>query len=501
VPKIKDKLNEALLSVLPLSSIILIILIFFVPVSSGLLISFAIGIAALIIGMFLFTYGADISTMPMGEAIGSYLSRAKKLWLILGSGAIIGILITVAEPDLIVLSKLVPNIPDKTLIYTISAGVGAFLVISFLRTLFKLSLRWLLLGFYAILFCIAAFVPPNFLATAFDSGGVTTGPVSVPFILAIGAGIASVRGTKDKGEESFGLVALCSIGPILSVLILSLLFKGKGSYSTVAIHNISSFSQAIGLYLHAFADYAKEVALALSPILILFIIFQIFALKLSMQKLLSISLGLLFTFLGLVLFLIGANIGFVPIGQIIGASLVASRLGWIIIPLGFIMGLVIVLAEPAIHVLKQEVQEVTNGAISARVLLISLCIGVAISVCLAMVRVYTGLSLWWIILPGYCIALITSFFVPPIYTAIAFDSGGVASGPMTSTFLLAFALGATNALGGNVLTDAFGLVALVALAPLVAIQILGLFAKKDAARTFDYKDDNEIIDYNWRVDT
>ncbi|MDR1101197.1 MAG: DUF1538 domain-containing protein [Clostridiales bacterium] len=494
----KQKLQEALSAVLPLSIIIILLSLIAVPVSDGIMAVFIIGVFSLIIGMFLFTFGADSATMPMGESIGAYLSRSKKIWLILLGGFIIGVFITVAEPDLAVLSRLVPSVPTRTLTLTIAIGVGAFLVVSFLRTLFKIKLQWILLGFYGVIFAIASVIPQDFLGIAFDSGGVTTGPVSVPFILALGAGVAAVRDTKDKGEESFGAVALCSIGPILSVLILSLLFKGENSYESTGITEIAGFSDAVSVYLRAFPEYLKEVAVALSPIVLLFILFQIFAVKLPPRKLISIGIGLIFTYFGLVLFLMGANVGFIPIGQIMGASIATSPYAWSIIPLGFLMGFVVVMAEPAIHVLKQEVEEVTNGAISERAIITALSIGIGISVALAMLRVYTGLNLWWIILPGYILALIISFFVPPIYTAIAFDSGGVASGPMTSTFLLAFSLGASNGIGGNILRDAFGLVALVALTPLVAIQVLGLASRMKPVETVAIAEDVEIIEFDWR---
>jgi len=352
---------------------------------------------------------------------------------------------------------------------------------------------------------LSPLIPNDFVAAAFDSGGVTTGPITVPFIMALGVGLASVRSDKTSEEDSFGLVALCSVGPILTVLILGAFNDTTGiSAGSTSIAEYSSCKDIITAYLKAFPHYMKEVASALLPIIAFFIVFQLFALKLDKTEVIKISVGMVYTYLGLVLFLTGVNVGFMPMGTFIGKSLGGSNISWIMVPVGALIGWFIVSAEPAVHVLKQQVEDVTEGSVKGKSMGRALAIGVAISVGLAMLRVITGLSIWYIIIPGYLFSLIMTFFVPPIFTAIAFDSGGVASGPMTATFLLPLALGACEAAGGNPLTDAFGLVAFVAMTPLVTIQLLGLIGKlkgKKAEQTIvaDISDiilSDEIIDFD-----
>ncbi len=324
-------------------------------------------------------------------------------------------------------------------------------------------------------FIIAIFVPKEFLSIAFDSGGVTTGPMTVPFIMALGLGVSSIRSDADAGKDSFGLVALCSIGPILAVLVLSLVFKSDaGAYTPVILPDAPDSRAMWQLFAHGFPDYMGEVALALAPIAVFFAIFQIISLKLQKKQLWRIIFGIFYTYVGLVLFLTGVNVGFMPAGNYIGQQIAALPYRWILIPIGMLMGYFIVKAEPAVHVLNKQVEEITSGTIPAKAMDVSLSVGVAVSVGLGMIRVLTGISIFWFLVPGYLLAIVMTFMVPDIFTAIAFDSGGVASGPMTATFLLPFAMGACEMLGGNIVTDAFGIVAMVAMTPLITIQALGV---------------------------
>ena len=365
-----------------------------------------------------------------------------------------------------------------TLILAVACGVGTFLVIALLRMLFSIPLRNLLAIFYLIVFGLAFFAPRDFLAVAFDSGGVTTGPMTVPFIMALGIGVASIRTDRHAADDSFGLVALCSIGPILAVLLLGMIYNPESSaYSPPSLPEIGDSTELWSLFCVEFPAYFKEIAVSLLPIVVFFGVFQALVLRLSYQKLLRISIGLVYTYLGLVLFLTGANVGFIPAGNYLGQVIAALPYRWIIIPIGMLIGYFIVKAEPAVYVLNRQVEEITDGAISEKAIGMSLSIGVAVSLGLAMIRVFTGISLLWFMIPGYAIALGISFFVPKIYTAIAFDSGGVASGPMTTAFLLPLAQGACLALGGDVVTDAFGVVAMVAMTPLITIQLLGLVSQ------------------------
>ena len=469
--KIKEKAHESVNAVLPVMVIVLILSFVIAPLSPDIMVEFIIGAVLVIIGMAFFSLGAEVSMTPMGERVGGSLVKTKKLWFIIGIGFVLGMIITISEPDLQVLARQVPSVPNMVLILSVAVGVGIFLAVALMRILIGFALAPLLIVFYAIIFVLAMLTPKDFLAVAFDSGGVTTGPMTVPFIMALGVGISAIRNDRHAEDDSFGLVALCSIGPILAVLILSLVYQTEGSFSQENIGNIVTSVEVGRLFLGAIPDYMKEIAVSLLPITVFFGIFQIFSLKLEKETLSKILIGLVYTYIGLVLFLTGANVGFIPAG---------NALGTVLAPLGMLIGYFIVKAEPAVYVLMKQVEELTDGAISGKAMQISLSIGVAVSVGLSMIRVLTGISILWFLIPGYAIALGLTFLVPKIFTAIAFDSGGVASGPMTATFLLPLAQGACIAMGGDVVRDAFGVVAMVAMTPLITIQILGvLYVKKE----------------------
>ena len=471
---INGKLKEAVDSVLPITIIVAVLCFFFIPVGSGLMLAFLVGALMLIVGMGLFTLGAELSMTQMGNLVGAKMTKSRRLWLILVLAFILGLAITIAEPDLQVLAQNVPGIDKTMLILTVSAGVGIFLTICMLRILLGISLRTLLLIFYGLVFLLAALSDPDFLSVAFDSGGVTTGPMTVPFIMALGVGVASIRSDEKAKADSFGLVALCSIGPILAVLLLGFLYPETTTATSETVVNSFETTLTVGYgYLEELPLMMGEVAVALLPICVFFLLFQVFSLRLRKLPLLRILIGVGYTYVGLVLFLTGVNVGFSSLGYVLGGVMVEQGLGLLLIPLATLMGWFIINAEPAVHVLNKQVEELSAGAISSRAMGMSLSIAVAAAMGLAMVRVLTGISILWFVLPGYIIALGLSFFVPSTFTAIAFDSGGVASGPLTATFMLPFAMGATTALGGNIMTDAFGLVALVAMMPLITVQVMG----------------------------
>lgn len=481
--KLKEKLKEALSAVLPIVCIVLLLSFTIAPIPTGILILFLFGAVLLIAGMMFFTLGAELSMTPVGEKVGARMAKTNRLWLTAALAFVLGFIITISEPDLQVLAEQVPAVPNLILILAVAVGVGLFLVVAVLRMLFSKSLNKLLIVFYVLVFAIAFFAPEDFLAVAFDSGGVTTGPMTVPFIMALGVGFAAVRSDKHAENDSFGLVALCSIGPILAVLLLGVLYNpGDTTYIAGEIPQVADSAELFYTFLSGFPKYLREIAVSLLPIVLFFAAFQIFALKLKKRDLLKIVVGLTYTYVGLVLFLTGVNVGFMPAGNYLGQTLAGLEWNWIIIPIGVVIGYFIVRAEPAVYVLREQVEEITSGAVSGKALGTSLSIGVAVSVGLAMIRVLTGVSVLWLVIPGYAIALLLSFFTPKIFTAIAFDSGGVASGPMTAAFLLPFAIGACTATGGNVVRDAFGVVAMVAMTPLTTIQIFGVLYKRKARR-------------------
>lgn len=480
--KLKEKISESLAAVLPITGIVLMLSIFLIPMELGSVVMFLTGAFMLIIGMGFFQLGAEMAMTPIGEGVGVQISKMQKLLTVLLTGFLMGVIITVSEPDLQVLAGQVPSVPNAVLIFTVAVGVGLFLALAIVRIRYKISLSMLLIICYLALILVSMFVPKEFLAVAFDSGGVTTGPMTVPFIMAMGVGLASVRSDKNAANDSFGLVALSSVGPILAVLILGCFFKPtEAAYSLTDVATVVTTQDVARVFAQGLPLYAKEVLLSLVPILWVFLIFQWFTKRYHGLQVKRIIIGFGYTYVGLVLFLCGANIGFAPVGAYLGKELAGAPFRWILVPIGALIGYYIVKAEPAIQVLNHQVEAVTNGAISVKMMNRCMQIGVAASVGLAMLRVLTGISIQWFVIPGYLIALVLSRFVPDIFIGIAFDSGGVASGPMTSTFLLPLSIGVCETLGGNLMTDAFGVVALVALTPLIAIQLMGLVYKLKTA--------------------
>ncbi len=483
--QLREKLKEAIASVLPVFIIVLLLQLI-APMPPAMLAAFFIGAVLLVFGMSIFTLGADVAMMPMGERIGAHIIKSKSYAVFIPLVFFIGMLITVAEPDLQVLADQFESLSTPLIVLTVAAGVGIFLVIALVRVIKKGDLTRVLLASYVLVFALAgttAIESGSFVPIAFDSGGVTTGPITVPFLMALGIGFASVRGSRSAQDDSFGIVALCSIGPILAMLILGMASKNGGIVSDGAeAVKFTDFRSVIVEFAKNLPEFLGEVALALVPVVLLFGLFQLIFLHLPVNMLARMGVGLLYTYIGLVLFLLGVKVGFMPAGKYLGEALAGAGRPWILIPIGVVLGFVVVMAEPAVRVLTKQVEEITVGAISHRAMLFSLSIGVAVSLGISMLRVVTGISLWYFLIPGYALAIELSFLCPKIFTVIAFDSGGVASGPMTATFMLPFAIGACAALGGDVSTDAFGLVAMVALTPLITIQILGVVYKLKLAR-------------------
>ncbi len=496
-----EKLKDSFLSVFPITLIVVILhLSKLAPLGQREFILFLISAAFLIIGMSLFSLGADIAMMPMGSSIGSSLTKTKKIWIIVLLAFSLGALITLSEPDLAVLSSQVPIDPDILFVIIVAVGVGIFLAIGILRILFQKSLNILLIVFYALVFMMANLCNSKFLPLSFDSGGVTTGPMTVPFMMAMCAGFAAVRGGKKASEDSFGLIALCSIGPIFIVVLLGIFFKGDPIYQAEEAKEVTNIFQALG---HGFIEKTSDVAIALLPIAAFFFIYQSFAIKLPKKQLIKIIIGILYTFFGLVLFLGSVEVGFSPVGLKIGKVVAGNENEYLIVLLGGIIGLVVVLAEPAVAVLNKQVEELSGGTISKTSMLLSLSIGVGVSLALSILRIKLEFSIMYYLVPGYIIALGLTFLVPKLYTAIAFDSGGVASGPMTSTFILPFAIGVCQVTGGDVMSHAFGVVSMVALTPLLTIQFLGFkvvvsehLSRKAARRRIREENEAQIIYFN-----
>jgi hypothetical protein len=469
------KLRESLYSVLPITCIVLLLGFSIAPMDLEVLSAFLVGAVMLIVGMGLFTLGAEQAMEPIGERLGADITRSRNLALVLVVSFLIGVVVTVSEPDLQVLATQIPTMPNAVIVYSVALGVGISLMVAMLRILFAIPLSWMLIVCYAAIFVLIQLVPPEFQAIAFDAGGVTTGPMTVPLIMALGLGAASTRSDKKAGDDSFGLISLASVGPIIAVLCLGLVYDTSGTEASgLADVEVANSVELANLFLVSLPEYFEEVGTAFAPVICFFLIYQTIRIRMSGRELLRILIGVVYTYLGLVLFLTGANVGFMPAGVYLGQIIAGLPIVWILVPIGMLIGYFIVKAEPAVHVLTKQVEEITSGFITGKSLRLSLSIGVSVSVGLAMVRVLTGISILWFLVPGYVLALGLSFFVPRIFTAIAFDSGGVASGPMTATFLLPLSMGACEAVGGNVVADAFGMVAMVAMTPLITIQVMGV---------------------------
>ncbi|MBQ7323322.1 MAG: DUF1538 domain-containing protein [Clostridia bacterium] len=499
-----EKLKEATISVLPVALLVLLLnctpLVTFTWQETVVFVCASI---ALILGISLFNLGADIAMTPMGEQIGSTLPKSGKFSLLLVVCFVMGLFITLAEPDLSVLASQVKEVLQPTLLtFAIAIGVGIFLILAVLKIVFRVHLAQMLTFFYLLLFALVSLViiggNEAFLPLAFDSGGVTTGPITVPFLMALGIGIASSLGDQKDREASFGFIALCSIGPILAVMLLGIFASGEMTYK------LPDYTMQLDTLFSKFGHTMVEVIIALLPILCCFFLLNFLLIKLPKKRIFQILIGVAYTFVGLVIFLVAVNLGFMPIGYKLGTQLAENANPTLLVIIAFILGFVVVLAEPAIHVLKRQVEAVTGGAVSERSMLIALSVGVAVSIALSVIRVIFDFNILYYMIPGYFLSLGLSFFVPKIYTAIAFDSGGVASGPLTSTFILPFIVGICFVLQGEgkILTDAFGLVAMVAMTPLITIQVLGFrsvasrhLRERTTMRRILDADDEQIISF------
>lgn len=494
---IREKLDEAVLSIMPVM-IIMIIIGIYLNFNLLTIISILISTLLLILGVTLFTIGADLSMIEIGKTVSLELLKTKKVFIILIVSFILGIIITIAEPDLKVLAGQMTAINSTTLILSVGLGVGLFLSLASARIIYQISLKKIIAICYGVLILMLFISNKEIIPLAFDSGGVTTGPMSVPFILAMGIGFSNSRKQKNNTNDSFGLVSLCSIGPIITVLILGLFMNSKLTYTYKIGNEVSNYSELILKYFHEIIPIFKDVLISLLPIVGVFLVFAIITKKISKKKIIKITIGLAITFIGLCLFFIGVNAGYLPVAYLIGIKMYEKTKNLLIIT-GIIIGFVIVKAEPAVTVLTEQIEKITEGSIKQKLMKNTIALGVSLAVGISLYRVTTGVSINIFLIIGYIIAITLTYFCPNIFTMIAFDSGGAVTGPMTTTFLLPLIIGVCYATNGNVLTDAFGLVALVALSPLITIQILGIiYDQKTKKKTLPTEIDEEIIEFKRR---
>ncbi len=480
---IYSKLKEVMMSVLPIVAIVILLNLTLVPMEAGVMPRFLIGSVLIVIGLTIFLFGVDVGITPIGVNLGRSLAKSGNIWFLVLTGLLLGFFISIAEPDLHILADQVDMVTggviSKLLILiVVSIGIAVMLTLGLVRIVHNFPLYILLTIVYGVIFGLAILMSPEFLAISFDASGATTGALTVPFILGLALGVSKIkRDSKASEKDSFGLVGLASTGAILGVMIMSLIFRTGEISGEVEITPASASIYQI--FLTKLPIIAQEIAIALLPILIIFIVFQIFYFKLSMANVRRVMFGLLFTLIGLVLFLLGVNGGFMEVGRVVGYELASLDQPGYLIGVAFLLGMVTILAEPAVYVLTHQIEDVTSGYVRRNIVMVTLAIGVALAVALSIVRIILPqVQLWHYLLPGYLISIILAHFSPKLFVGIAFDSGGVASGPMTATFILAFAQGAAQAIpDADVLVDGFGLIAMVAMTPIIALQILGILFK------------------------
>lgn len=479
-----EKFREVLMAVLPITIIVAILNYSLTPLGTHLFLRFLAGAVLIVVGLSIFLLGVDIGITPIGNQMGSSIAKTNRLWIVVVAGLILGFAISVAEPDLHILAQQVEsitsgNIEKITIVIVVSAGIAIMLSLGFVRIVFNMALNRILTALYLLVFLLACFTPGEFLAISFDASGATTGAVTVPFILALAVGVSALKKDSKASEiDSFGMVAIASAGAIIAVMIMGIVSKTERLTGTLPVPESSSLS-IMAPFAQKLVVVSGEVLMALLPVVLIFAVFQKVSFKLSHRSVRRIAAGLIFAFAGLVLFLTGVNGGFMEVGSLIGKKLAMLDSSLYLVSVGFILGLVTVLAEPAVYVLTHQVEDVTSGYVRRSLVMGTLSLGVGTAVALAMINILSpGISLWHFLLPGYIISIAMSYYVPRLFVGIAFDSGGVASGPMTATFVLAFAQGAADAVeNASVLADGFGVIAMVALTPIIALQLLGAVFK------------------------
>lgn len=487
-----QKLKDNLLSVAPICIIVLALhFTGAAPLPVHLLSRFIVGVPLIILGLSFFLVGVDLGITPLGEKTGETLARTNKLWIALAAGLVLGFFTSLAEPGLMVLAEQVgmvtmspvtgiSGIPSISVLIYVSVGLAVLLALGFARIAYDVPLYKMLIVLYVLIGAAAIFTAPEFLGIAFDASGATTGILAVPFILALAVGTSHLkRDSKASEKDSFGLVAVASSGAIMGIIVLN--FITKGTEFSGQIESASN-QDGLGFYFSLLSGIIKNGFITLLPLLVIFLVLQFVSFKLNRRAFVGMLFGFLYSYIGLVLFFLGVDGGFMEVGREIGVAL-ADNTSLVLI-VGFLIGLVTILAEPAVYVLTRQIEDVTSGHLKRVTISVPLCIGVGLAVLLSVIRIIVpGIQLWHYLLPGYAIALVLSLFTPKLFVGIAFDAGGVATGPMTATFILAFTQGVANASGGaNVLIEGFGMISMVALMPIITLQVLGLIYKKKLAK-------------------
>ena len=484
------------MSVFPIAAIVLLLNFTVSPLEPLSLYRFLIGALFIVAGLSLFLFGVELGIDPIGRHLGSAIAKTNKTLFVIISVLLLGFFVSVAEPDLHILAGQVDAVSSGiitklSIVVIVSIGVAVMLALGFFRILYNIPLTLTLFGLYLIVLTLSFFTSSEFLAISFDASGATTGALTVPFVLALAIGVSTLKKDSRASEkDSFGLVAITSTGAIIAVMVMSIV--SKTDKITASLDTASETS--VGLmapFAEQLPKMALEILIALAPIVLLFFVFKLRFFVLSRAQLRHILFGIGYAFIGLVVFLTGVNAGVMEVGAIVGYRIASLHNAPLLVAIGFFLGLFTVLAEPAVHALTNQIEAVTSGYVKKRTVLVALTFGIGLAVALSMIRILTpGLQLWHYLLPGYLISLGLSFVVPKLFVGIAFDSGGVASGPMTATFILAFAQGAAKAIeGADVMLDGFGIIAMVALTPLLTLQVLGLIYKLKSRKEGTENDD------------
>lgn len=487
---IGPKFKEVISSVFPIVGLVLLLHFTFLPIPSALLIRFLIGSGFVTIGLTLFLIGVDIGITPLGDYTGHALAKSNRLWVVLTGGLVLGFFVSIAEPGLMVLANQVSQvasgiISNMMILMVVSLGLAILLAFGFVRIFYALPLYIVLLVLYGIIFVLSLFTSKEFLAIAFDASGSTTGILAVPFILSLSAGISKLKkDSKASEKDSFGLVAIASVGAILAVLLLDI-FTDVSSFST----DVSLSPIQAGVIFEPFVNLLGaslgESFISILPLGVILLALQKFVFKLKKRELRKLLTGFGFAFVGLFIFLIGINAGFMEVGIYLGSSLVVSEHKFVPVLIGFALGVLTILAEPAVYVLTRQIEDVTSGYVKRIAVLIPLALGVGLAVALSILRILIPqIQLWHYLLPGYLACCGLMFLTPKLFVGIAFDAGGVATGPMTATFILAFTQGAAFMFEqADLLVDGFGMIAMVAMMPIITLQLLGvLFAYRTKQR-------------------
>ncbi|WP_018372600.1 DUF1538 domain-containing protein [Streptococcus merionis] len=450
------------------------------PMPGPMMWRFMIGAVLVILGLTAFLIGVDIGITPLGGYTGTTLAKSNKLWLVIVAGIVLGFFTSIAEPGLMVLANQVNDvtsgsIPALSLLLLVAIGLALMLALGFIRIFFNIPLYKLLLVLYGIIGLLSLGTSKEFLAIAFDASGSTTGILAVPFILALSVGISKMKkDSKASEKDSFGLVAIASTGAIIAVLLLSFLSKTQTFHAELETGNLDS-NAIVSSFTGLASNYAKETLIVILPLLGLLLVLQKLSLHLGKRELRRLLTGFGFAYVGLFLFMVGVNGGFMDVGTYIGQALVSLENKLSIVVIGFVFGVVTILAEPAVYVLTHQIEQVTSGYVKRRAVLMSLALGVGTAVALSVIRILVpSIQLWHYLLPGYLLSLGLMFITPKLFVGIAFDAGGVATGPMTATFIMAFIQGAAHIFeGADLLVDGFGMIAMVAMTPIITLQILG----------------------------